>query len=186
MFTKTAIFTDKNDGKEKTRIRKEMNLVLAFEEKLVKVDINFSLKYSSPAAIQELIIYIRQISSNPGEYEEDEEDDIVSEEDTENNIKDNIHYGPYTTIKEVQKSYPYMNWLRYINAILPSGMNVTENETIMFWDWKFFKNLGKVMKKTSERTIANHIVWRTIYEAYKMQTFARGLYLIIQIVVTSI
>lgn len=74
----------------------------------------------------------------------------------------------------MQEKLPYLDWLEYINALLPSEMVVTENEPILVWSSQFFEKLGDVMKSTSNRTLANYIVWRAIYKAYKMQSFETG------------
>lgn len=46
MFQKTSIFTNKNDKKAKASVQKEMDQVLAFEKKLIKVSVDFSIQIS--------------------------------------------------------------------------------------------------------------------------------------------
>lgn len=70
-------------------------------------------------------------------------------------------YNPYT-IKQLQYSYPYLNWLEYVNAMLPIGFKVTENETVINAAPKFFEKLRDVLNTTSKRTIANYLVWRIV------------------------
>ncbi|XP_058986488.1 neprilysin-2 isoform X2 [Musca domestica] len=64
------------------------------------------------------------------------------------------------TIKEVQEAYPYVEWVDYINALLPEGLKVDENEVINLSVPSFMEDLGKVLKRTPKRTIANYMMWR--------------------------
>lgn len=70
-------------------------------------------------------------------------------------------YNPYT-IKQLQESYPYLNWLDYINALLPEGLHVAENETVINSVPSFFEQLGDVLESTSKRTMANYFMWRVV------------------------
>lgn len=70
-------------------------------------------------------------------------------------------YNP-TTIKELQQSYPYLNWLDFINAMLPDNLNVDENEVVINSVPKFFGKLGEVLGSTPKRTVANYILWRIV------------------------
>lgn len=76
-------------------------------------------------------------------------------------------FVPITTIKELRKSYP-LDWLKYFNGILPSGLNVTENERILNFDPEFFRALSTIFK--SSRTLANYVVWRVMYKLHQMET----------------
>ncbi|XP_059610149.1 neprilysin-2-like [Phlebotomus argentipes] len=68
-------------------------------------------------------------------------------------------YNPMT-IAEVQKAYNYIDWLDYINAILPESLKVAEKETIIISVPSFFKDLEAVLKETPKRTIANYMMGR--------------------------
>ncbi|XP_031627155.1 neprilysin-2-like isoform X2 [Contarinia nasturtii] len=70
-------------------------------------------------------------------------------------------YNPYT-IKELQLSYPYIPWLEYINLMLPNGINVTENETIINTAPTYFEKLENILNSTSKRAIANYVLWRFV------------------------
>lgn len=70
-------------------------------------------------------------------------------------------YNPYT-IKELQESYPYLPWLQYINALLPSGLVVDEDEIVINSVPTFFEELGEVLNSTSKRTMANYFMWRVV------------------------
>ncbi|XP_037049508.1 neprilysin-2-like [Bradysia coprophila] len=156
MFQKSAIFTDKKDEKAKVRIRKEMEKVWSFEKMLSEI-------------------------SSDTDDDEDESDDAdtntenaIDSDDVEDDSDEEDGSDPVYSIKQLQESYPYLNWLDYINALLPSGLNVTEDEPVVNMSPQFFERLAKVMNATSERTMANYIVWRAVYSAYKLQTFESG------------
>lgn len=72
-----------------------------------------------------------------------------------------------TTIKELANSYP-LDWLKYFNGILPSGLNVTENERILNYDPEFFRALSTIFK--SRRALANYVIWRVMYKLHQMET----------------
>ncbi|XP_075145617.1 M13 family metallopeptidase neprilysin 2 isoform X2 [Haematobia irritans] len=64
------------------------------------------------------------------------------------------------TIKEVQEAYPYVQWLDYINALLPKGLSVEEDEVINVSVPSFMEELGELLQRTDKRTIANYMMWR--------------------------
>lgn len=63
-------------------------------------------------------------------------------------------------MKEVQKMYPYIQWVEYINVLLPSSLSVDENEVIVVSVPSYFESLGKLLEETPNRTIANYMMWR--------------------------
>lgn len=71
-------------------------------------------------------------------------------------------YISTTTIKDLQSLYPYLDWLDYINAILPDGLDVAEDEIILVGIPKMILQLGKLLDSTSKRTIANYFLWRIV------------------------
>lgn len=103
--------------------------------------------------------------------DEQESNDSVEVTDSDD-YEDNAYN--ITTIKELQKLYPYLNWLDYISAILPAELHVTEDEPIINWDPKFFESLGGILKTTYKRTLANYIIWRAIYSIHQMETDLTG------------
>lgn len=50
--------------------------------------------------------------------------------------------------------------LQYFNDLLPAVSQLTEDETIIVYDVRFFDQLGDLLKVTQKRTIANYIMWR--------------------------
>lgn len=70
-------------------------------------------------------------------------------------------YNPFL-IKELQESYPYIPWLDYINALLPEGLDVEENELVINSVPSFFTELGPILEQTPKRTMANYFMWRVV------------------------
>lgn len=64
------------------------------------------------------------------------------------------------TIREVQKKYNYLPWVEYINALLPDGLDIDENEVIVVSVPQYFEDLGHLLQKTPKKTIANYMMWR--------------------------
>lgn len=63
-------------------------------------------------------------------------------------------------MREVQEKYPYIPWVEYINALLPTGLDINENEVIIVSVPLFFEKLGKLLEQTPKRTVANYLMWR--------------------------
>ncbi|XP_055296722.1 neprilysin-2-like [Sitodiplosis mosellana] len=68
-------------------------------------------------------------------------------------------YNPYT-LKQVQQKYPFIQWVKYINALLPSPLSVDENEVIVINVPSYFNSLGQLLQDTPKRIIANYMMWR--------------------------
>lgn len=60
----------------------------------------------------------------------------------------------------MQEAHPYVEWLDYINGLLPEKIKVDENEVINLSVPSFFDDLGKLLSVTKKRTIANYMMWR--------------------------
>ena len=65
-----------------------------------------------------------------------------------------------SSIKQMQESYPYVQWLDYINALLPNGIVVTENEPIRLFIPDYLDDLGRVLSRTPKRVVANYMMWQ--------------------------
>lgn len=88
----------------------------------------------------------------------------TAKEDLRNNT---ALYNPFT-IKQLQESFPYLNWLDYIRSMMPTGVEITEDEIIINWEPKFFQQLGDILNSTPKRTIANYLLWRAILTISEM------------------
>lgn len=130
-------------GANETQSEKDLKEVNEFELKLDNVNRNFIHLFLSE--MWKLKIFFTQIT--------------VPQEERRNN---SAQYNP-CTIKQLQELYPYLDWLDYVNSMLPPGLNVTENETVINSAPKFFERLGEVLNSTSKRTIANYLLFRVIF-----------------------
>lgn len=50
-----------------------------------------------------------------------------------------------------------------VNGMLPFGLEVYDNETIVNTVPTFFEKLGDLLNSTPKRTIANYLLWRQLY-----------------------
>lgn len=66
--------------------------------------------------------------------------------------------------------YPYIPWVEYINALLPNGLRVDENEVINIRVPTFFEKLGKLLEQTPKKVIANYLMWRITAYSSKFLT----------------
>lgn len=72
-------------------------------------------------------------------------------------------------MSEVQQKYPYIQWVDYINALLPTTLQINENEVIIVSVPAYFDKLGELLAKTPRRTIANYMMWRiTAFSSFFM------------------
>lgn len=77
------------------------------------------------------------------------------------------------TIRAIQQMYPYIDWLTYINALLPKHIKVDENEYVSVEVPSFFAQLGDILASTPNRTIANYFLWRIAYFVPSFMTEAQ-------------
>lgn len=71
-------------------------------------------------------------------------------------------YNPLT-IRQLQSTYPYLNWLDYINGLLPGGVHVDEDEVLIVDVPNYFAQLGPILQATPKRTLANYFAWRSVF-----------------------
>ncbi|XP_022214377.1 neprilysin-2 isoform X2 [Drosophila obscura] len=62
--------------------------------------------------------------------------------------------------QQLQAAYPYVQWVDYMNALLPEGLTMADDEMINLSVPSFFEDLGKLLAKTPQRDIANYMFWR--------------------------
>ncbi|XP_031634008.1 neprilysin-2-like isoform X2 [Contarinia nasturtii] len=68
-------------------------------------------------------------------------------------------YNPHT-LRELQQKYPYVQWIEYINALLPPELSVEENEIIVILVPSYFEKLSQLLQDAPKRQIANYMMWR--------------------------
>lgn len=71
-------------------------------------------------------------------------------------------YNPFT-IDQLQVKYPYLNWLEYIDGLLPPGVDINGNELLIVDVPDYFAQLGPILWATNKRTIANYFAWRSVF-----------------------
>lgn len=63
--------------------------------------------------------------------------------------------------------FPYIQWVDYINALLPAPLSVDANEEVILWAPAYFNGLGKLLNETSNRATANFLMWKMIEYSIK-------------------
>lgn len=71
------------------------------------------------------------------------------------------------SIGELQEKYPYINWLEYVRTFMPSNVTVDENEPVALDLLEFFERLGGILNNMEKRTVANYLIWRSIFTVSK-------------------
>lgn len=66
---------------------------------------------------------------------------------------------------QLQQDYPYLDWLVYINALLPDGVTIDRFEVVTVLYNDFFERLGEILNKTPSRVIANYLMWHVADDA---------------------
>lgn len=138
-------------GANKTQAEQELIDALEFEMRLAEVSV-FLFKHFKKEFILMFVSWIHQIS--------------LPREELRNST---ALYNSYT-IKELQISYPYLDWLDYINAFLPANLNVDENEIVINTVPTFFEQLADILNSTSKRTMANYLLGRAVLKIANMLT----------------
>ncbi|KAH8310551.1 hypothetical protein KR044_001900, partial [Drosophila immigrans] len=64
------------------------------------------------------------------------------------------------TPQQLQSTYPYVDWVDYLNALLPEGLSVQDDAIINLPVPPFVEELGKLLARTPNRVIANYLMWR--------------------------
>lgn len=70
-------------------------------------------------------------------------------------------YNPFT-IRELQTTYPYVNWLEYFNGKFQSIQQIDEHEVVIVIDKNYLHQLNGLLQSTPNRTIANYFAWRLV------------------------
>lgn len=69
------------------------------------------------------------------------------------------------TIADLQKHFPYLSWLTYINNFFAPHKVFKSTDTIILMGQKYFQNLGEFLKNTPKRDMANYIGWRLLCQS---------------------
>ncbi|KAF5283678.1 hypothetical protein FQA39_LY17253 [Lamprigera yunnana] len=71
-------------------------------------------------------------------------------------------YTIFTTIRKIQKDYPQLNWLEYIQNVINLPLNITSDEMIVFGVHYYIKEVGKLLRNTPKRVIANYLITENV------------------------
>lgn len=71
------------------------------------------------------------------------------------------------SFRELQEKYPYLNWLEYARTLMPSNVTIDENEPIVVGLLEFFERLEGILQNMDKRTVANYLIWRSIFTVSK-------------------
>ncbi|KAJ8664532.1 hypothetical protein QAD02_006194 [Eretmocerus hayati] len=66
----------------------------------------------------------------------------------------------FSNIEELQSEYPDVQWLSYINGILPSSIRAKNSDKIVIFNPEYFSNLNRAISQTEKRVLANYIFYR--------------------------
>lgn len=144
-------FINSDDASEKG-IKKQLNRILAFEKKLIKVSMDFRVILNS-WCIPNFFFFNHQISSQVGEEEYDTD---------------------YPTIKYIQEQYPFLHWWIY-NLILPPDSILSEDQRILILDRQFLYKLENLLDLTTTSTLINYILWRVMNDEFAIKVSEAGL-----------
>lgn len=70
-------------------------------------------------------------------------------------------HNPFT-IQQLQTTYPFINWLEFINWNLHNVLQVDLNEVVIVLDTNYVAQIETILQSTPKRTIANYFAWRSL------------------------
>lgn len=69
------------------------------------------------------------------------------------------------TISDLQSNYTYLEWLPYLNSLMPASVQFSENDIIINAVPEFFSKLETVLAETPNDVKANYLMWRVASSA---------------------
>lgn len=69
------------------------------------------------------------------------------------------------SISELQEKYPQLNWLSYLNSLMPEETKFTADDIIINSVPTFFEKLFPLLANTPRETIANYLMWRMAFSS---------------------
>lgn len=83
----------------------------------------------------------------------------------ENRTSENM-YNKYT-LSRLQRSIPQFSWLSFVRAVIDSkgdpDLSVSSSEPVIVRAPLYLKELFKLINNTDPRTVANYVIWRTVF-----------------------
>lgn len=71
-------------------------------------------------------------------------------------------------ISELQTTFPYVNWLEFVDWNLFHNISFNESETVIVPDKNYLQQLGGLLQSTPKRTIANYFACRLVIFASEL------------------
>lgn len=68
-------------------------------------------------------------------------------------------YNPYT-VDQLQREYPSVPWLEYLQTLLPSHVTIGNDELVVVSVPSYLKSLEGLLSHTPKRVMANYVMWR--------------------------
>ncbi|XP_070499941.1 neprilysin-2-like [Chironomus tepperi] len=73
-------------------------------------------------------------------------------------------YNPMT-IAQLQSNYSQIDWLSYLNSLMPADTPFSTNDIIINAVPAFFEKLFPLLERTPKETIANYLMWRVAFSS---------------------
>lgn len=71
-----------------------------------------------------------------------------------------------SSIADLEELMPSIPWKKYINGLTQPIVSIGHTDRVIrIQSPHYFSNLAKILDKTSPRTIANYMIWRTVAES---------------------
>lgn len=64
------------------------------------------------------------------------------------------------TINELQKKFPSIDWLEYLNKVLFPQPRLKDTDEVITNNGSYLENFFQLIEKTPKRDIANYVFWR--------------------------
>ncbi|XP_049843202.1 neprilysin-2-like isoform X5 [Schistocerca gregaria] len=68
-------------------------------------------------------------------------------------------YNP-RTVEQLQREYPSVPWLEYLQTLLPPHITISNDELIVVSVPSYLKSLEALLSHTPKRVMANYVMWR--------------------------
>lgn len=69
------------------------------------------------------------------------------------------------TLRQLQENYTFIDWVEYVNSLLPPSLSVDDTEVVYLNAPSYFKQLGELLNGTKLRVIANYLMWCIIHDS---------------------
>uniref|UniRef100_A0A8C1ZRJ0 Phosphate regulating endopeptidase homolog, X-linked n=1 Tax=Cyprinus carpio TaxID=7962 RepID=A0A8C1ZRJ0_CYPCA len=83
----------------------------------------------------------------------------------ENRTSENM-YNKYT-LSKLQRTVPDFNWLGFVRAVIDTelypDLKISSSEQVIVRAPQYFKDLFKLINTTETRTVANYVIWRSVF-----------------------